>query len=75
LQGDSGGPLVCRSGDQWVQVGIVSFGYDCGNSQYPGIYTKIYHYIDWITRTIRDYSDTNVSYMWLNRNRTMPSIF
>ncbi|XP_071128444.1 uncharacterized protein [Mytilus edulis] len=74
-QGDSGGPLVCRSGDQWVQVGIVSFGYDCGNSQYPGIYTKIHHYIDWITMTIRDHSDPNVSYMWLNRNRTMPSIF
>ncbi|XP_045536054.1 trypsin-2 [Papilio machaon] len=34
-QGDSGGPLVCYG----VQVGIVSWGSDCG--MYPGVYTRI----------------------------------
>ncbi|KAK6171417.1 hypothetical protein SNE40_019610 [Patella caerulea] len=46
--GDSGGPFFCEKDDRWYQVGIVSIGYLCGNNAFPGIYTRISHYKDWI---------------------------
>lgn len=43
--GDSGGPLECNG----ILVGIVSHGsVDCGKPTKPGIYTDVYHFIDWI---------------------------
>ncbi|GAA48401.1 Plasma kallikrein [Clonorchis sinensis] len=48
-QYDSGGPLVCRSlsDNQWIVTGIVSIGIRCA-SQYPGVYTKVTSFLDWI---------------------------
>jgi secreted trypsin-like serine protease len=41
-QGDSGGPLVNRDADgEFVQVGIVSFGFGCAREDFPGVYTQI----------------------------------
>jgi len=54
--GDSGGPLIYRDHNRpWYQVGIVSFGYgdQCG-SKYPGIYTKVDGYLDWIEKHFED---------------------
>ena len=51
--GDSGGPLVCRSRDQWVLVGIVSFGDSCAKPQKPGIYSRVTRYLDWIWQNTR----------------------
>ncbi|XP_037931972.1 trypsin epsilon-like [Teleopsis dalmanni] len=42
-QGDSGGPLICG----YRLCGVVSFGYDCGDS-FPSVYTDIAHYREWI---------------------------
>ncbi|CAF2906428.1 unnamed protein product [Rotaria sp. Silwood2] len=38
-QGDSGGPLVYkpRRTDQWILIGITSYGYGCARYFYPGI--------------------------------------
>ncbi|XP_060983765.1 serine protease 44-like [Dama dama] len=47
-QGDSGGPLVCEFNNSWVQVGIVSWGIGCGRSGYPGVYTEVSFYKDWL---------------------------
>ncbi|XP_045713212.1 serine protease 44-like [Phyllostomus hastatus] len=47
-QGDSGGPLVCEFKDSWVQVGIVSWGFGCGRKKYPGVYTDVSFYKDWV---------------------------
>ncbi|KAK3089255.1 hypothetical protein FSP39_002116 [Pinctada imbricata] len=69
--GDSGGPLVCRRGDHWTQVGIVSFGYQCGNSDYPGIYTKVSFFIDWISRTVQENSDAQIQYTWHMKKKAM----
>jgi len=50
-QGDSGGALVTKEADgSWMQPGIVSFGKGCGNPKYPGVYTRVASYINWIER-------------------------
>lgn len=49
MQGDSGGPLVSKKGSQWVQSGIVSWGYDCALPGFPGVYAKVSGYQEWIT--------------------------
>ncbi|XP_021960177.1 trypsin-1 isoform X2 [Folsomia candida] len=48
--GDSGGGLI-NAGDKTV-VGIVSYGNECGLQEYPGVYTRISYYHDWITKTM-----------------------
>ncbi|XP_049879581.1 trypsin, alkaline A-like [Pectinophora gossypiella] len=48
--GDSGGPLIYKG----VVIGLVSFGYDCGHPYYPGVYTKISHFTDWIVNVINN---------------------
>ncbi|KAL0993625.1 hypothetical protein UPYG_G00110730 [Umbra pygmaea] len=51
-QGDSGGPLVCRSGGTFVQVGIVSYGKGCALEGFPGVYTRVVRYMDFILDTV-----------------------
>lgn len=49
-QGDSGGPLVVPGlGDQWLLVGITSWGNGCAGEMRPGVYTRLSRYDGWIT--------------------------
>ncbi|XP_069685397.1 trypsin-1-like [Periplaneta americana] len=43
-QGDTGGPLVANG----HLIGIVSWGAGCGHVNFPGVYTKVSAYRDWI---------------------------
>ena len=49
-QGDSGGPLVIEGtdGSPDTQVGVVSWGYGCAHSAFPGVYARVSTFYDWI---------------------------
>jgi secreted trypsin-like serine protease len=52
-QGDSGGPMVVHtSRDRWIQIGIVSWGKGCALKDYPGVYTRVSAFGDWIRSTV-----------------------
>ena len=40
--------MVTREDGARVLVGVVSTGYKCATDGFPGIYTRVAAYIDWI---------------------------
>nr|XP_007998173.2 serine protease 48 [Chlorocebus sabaeus] len=50
-KGDSGGPLSCHIDGVWIQIGVVSWGLECGKSLL-GVYTNVIYYQKWINATI-----------------------
>jgi len=52
-QGDSGGPFFTNESPESRELlGIVSWGRGCGRPGYPGVYTQVSYFIDWITQTM-----------------------
>ncbi|MDO6460794.1 serine protease [Granulosicoccaceae sp. 1_MG-2023] len=46
--GDSGGPMMVEVDGELAQAGIVSFGAGCAVAGYPGVYTRVSAFTDWI---------------------------
>ena len=54
-QGDSGGPLIVREGEAGKMYlrGITSFGTNRCGFGYPGVYTDISYYSNWIKEHLK----------------------
>ncbi|XP_060607061.1 prostasin-like isoform X2 [Ruditapes philippinarum] len=50
--GDSGGPYSCRIEGRWFVKGVVSFGPDCGQPGWTGVYVNVMPYLSWIKNHI-----------------------
>lgn len=50
LKGDYGGPLMCYGDSGFKQVGIMSYGSQCGCALpgQPGVYTQVSKYLSYI---------------------------
>ncbi len=60
-QGDSGGPLILEDANGWFQIGIVSWGNECALANYPGVYTNLANYRNWIEGYTGPLLDTNAT--------------
>lgn len=51
-QGDSGGPYVIGKPEgktaYFYQIGVVSYGFRCAEPGYPGVYSRVTQFLDWI---------------------------
>merc|ERR1719347_2230925 len=54
-QGDSGGPFFLNDPESPTLIGIVSWGIGCARAGYPGVYTEVSYFIDWIQDTMSSY--------------------
>lgn len=52
-QGDSGGPLLLRlpNTEEYIQIGVVSWGIGCARAGFPGVYARVRPNIAWIKQT------------------------
>ncbi|XP_060063938.1 transmembrane protease serine 6-like [Ylistrum balloti] len=51
--GDSGGPLSClNERGEWLQVGVASFASVHRPGDYPGVFTRVSSYVNWIHSVI-----------------------
>ena len=63
-QGDSGGGLF-RLGSDFesdLQLGIVSWGLQCGDEDFPGVYARVGEHFEWIRDTVCEISDDPPGY-------------
>nr|XP_049693752.1 venom serine protease Bi-VSP isoform X1 [Helicoverpa armigera] len=61
-QGDSGGPLMQPIWSQdtyktyFYQIGVVSYGKKCAEAGFPGVYSRVTHFVPWIEEKLLGHS-------------------
>jgi secreted trypsin-like serine protease len=54
-QGDSGGPLIAERQDKKYElIGVVSWGNGCARPGYPGVYTRVTRFLDWVLENSKE---------------------
>ncbi|XP_069943643.1 venom protease isoform X2 [Cherax quadricarinatus] len=53
-QGDSGGPILYDNGKNIDLIGVVSWGQGCARAKFPGVYTRLTNFLDFITSKIEE---------------------
>lgn len=83
--GDSGGPLLLLLNEteaatgtedttsNVVQVGITSWGFGCGSSDFPGVYSRVSHQFEWIREEVCKLSAAPPDYFDCNRTTLPPA--
>ncbi|RZF43228.1 hypothetical protein LSTR_LSTR009032 [Laodelphax striatellus] len=51
-QGDSGGPLMIPIKKNYHLIGVISYGHKCAEPGFPGVYTRVTEFVDWIQANI-----------------------
>ena len=63
-QGDSGGPLVFTKDDVSYLIGVVSFGTGCALPGFPGVYTRVSAFTDWIQQNAAGGLENPAHFFW-----------
>ena len=69
-QGDSGGPVMMyTASQQWVLVGVTSYGAGCARASSAGVYTRVAAYQSWIATTTNNAYTNPTSSESVNSNQ------
>ena len=47
------GPLTYKENGRSYLIGVVSFGEECADPEYPGVYARVTSVLDWIHKELR----------------------
>ena len=68
-KGDSGGSLVCQRDGKFFVYGVTSWGYGCGKSWTPGVYTDVSKYLEWIEANSNNFEHAHTAFPSRPNNR------